>query len=84
MTEQAAKPKHSPLPESAAPDPTVALARLFAAWAKGNLGTTPPFSREAKVALEMGLLSDRRCPEGWGCELTDLGKQALRIAEDGA
>jgi hypothetical protein len=71
-------------PAEPTPDPTAALARLFAVWAPTVLGTTAPYSKDVNAALDAGLLSGSRpYLGGTGCELTDLGLAVLALAEDG-
>lgn len=69
--------------QPAAPDPTRALARLFAAWVPFIRGTTAPYCTDVNAAIDAGLLSGSRpYLGGTGCELTDLGRAALALAED--
>lgn len=79
---QVAKPKHSPLPEitpQAGPDPTVALARLFADWWKHQELALTRFTGipiSFDTICKSGLFTSAG---GW--QLTDLGKAALKRAE---
>ena len=62
-------------PPGPAVDPTLALARLFAAFVKGSTEWIP-------IAVEAGLVFPLEYGV-WILEPTDLGRAALALAEDG-
>lgn len=72
-----------PVSVSATPDPTRALARLFAAWWKNEQATFKMF-QTASLRCEDFLYAKLIEPDGMvRARLTALGEAALRLAEDG-